>query len=79
MNITNDQIAERAMELAKAEGTIVWQREKYIMQARKQLETEAEAKRPAPRTTPVFSDAELVKAQTDKDGAILDRGFVKCV
>lgn len=73
--ISNDAVAARAQELAKADGVIVWQR--YVEKALKQLETEAEANRPTPRTA-VFTDAEIVKATMEGDAHLAKRA-ARCV
>lgn len=78
-NISNDDIAKRAQELAAADGTIVWQRAGYIEKAVKQLEIEAEANLAEKRRNakPAHTSAELIKATMAQDEAVEAR-IKKC-
>jgi len=61
MSFNNDDIVARATDLAKADGwPVLW--EKYIPQARKQLEIETEEARLAKAGSSPFTTEELVKA-----------------
>jgi hypothetical protein len=64
-DFTNDDIAARAIELAKADDCVVWQR--YVPRARKQLELETDAARLAAPRSSTSTPAELLKAEQDHE------------